>query len=74
LTYRCRSGSCDLTRSWAGSLCASVRSCSEWGLHSRFRRRKRGALLPRLSTLTDKFSSVGGLFLLHVLGVASTGR
>jgi hypothetical protein len=36
-------------------------SCSRWGLPSRFRYRKRGALLPHLFTLTGRPEPAGGL-------------
>jgi hypothetical protein len=41
-----------------------IRSCSRWGLPCRFRRRKRGALLPHRFTLTaaNTLRSRGGLF------------
>ena len=41
-----------------------IRSCSRWGLPCRFRRRKRGALLPHRFTLTaaKTLRSRGGLF------------
>src|SRR5690606_34532584 len=39
-------------RSWDRSRAVPIRLCSRWGLPCRFRRRKRGALLPHLFTLT----------------------
>src|SRR5664279_3342810 len=46
----------------AGRVSPPIWSCSRWGLPCRRHHCRRGELLPRLFTLTGKFSLPGGMF------------